>query len=187
MNFRVPLETEVWGLAERLPASQGLCFWELVALSLMLRILGSEHCNSAEDCGVVGGNTMCFVEKLTFRKNTSPPPSGSKNGLSKKAVGVGGNLSSGGKAFLLPTCIRTMTEILCCSYLLDITPCSLLKGSRRFGGKCRLSFQGGRIRQATNYHGAESKLRCWFLACLIRSSETSVHFQRTTWPHTQKT
>jgi hypothetical protein len=35
-------------------------------------------------------------------------------------------------------------------YLLDITPCSQLKWNRRFGGRCRLHFQGARIREARN-------------------------------------
>jgi hypothetical protein len=34
----------------------------------------------------------------------------------------------------------------------DITQCSPLKVNRRFGGTCRLHFQGRRISQARNQH-----------------------------------
>jgi hypothetical protein len=74
----------------------------------------------------------------------------------------------------------------------NITPCSLLKVNRRFGGTCRLHLQGRRISQARNQCEAEL---CLLLSCLAYSSSlkmcfrnvakcssgTSVDFQRTTW------
>jgi hypothetical protein len=43
------------------------------------------------------------------------------------------------------------------SVIWDITPCSLLKVSRRFRGTCCLHLQGQRITQARNHHEAGSK------------------------------
>jgi hypothetical protein len=72
----------------------------------------------------------------------------------------------------------------------DITPCSLLKVNRRFGGKRRLHLQGRRISQARNQRESswQSELSRWF--CLFYystvkmeatcSSKTSVDSQRNT-------
>jgi hypothetical protein len=70
----------------------------------------------------------------------------------------------------------------------DITPCSPLKVNRRFGGTYCLRLQGRRLSRARNQLcSAFHLLSHRFLACLIFrkieatcSSETSVHFQRTT-------
>jgi hypothetical protein len=43
------------------------------------------------------------------------------------------------------------------SFFWDITPCSLLKVNRRFGGKCHLHLQGRRISQERNRHEEGSK------------------------------
>jgi hypothetical protein len=50
----------------------------------------------------------------------------------------------------------------------DITPCSLLKVSRRFGGPYRLHLQGRKISREENLHEAGAKqssarhiLSCW--------------------------
>jgi hypothetical protein len=43
------------------------------------------------------------------------------------------------------------------SIFLDVTPCSLLKASRRFGGTFRLCLQGERISKGRNQNEAGSK------------------------------
>jgi ferredoxin-thioredoxin reductase catalytic subunit len=48
----------------------------------------------------------------------------------------------------------------------DITPCSLLKINRRFGGTC-LHLQGRRISHARNQRESRWQISCWFLASLI--------------------
>jgi hypothetical protein len=64
----------------------------------------------------------------------------------------------------------------------DITRCSPLEVSRRFGGTCRLHLQGRRISQARNQREAGGKqikmVETW-------SSKTSADFQRTTWGYTR--
>jgi hypothetical protein len=57
----------------------------------------------------------------------------------------------------------------------DITPCSPLKFNRRLGGKRRLQHQG-RISRAINQRESRPQAE----QAEICSSETSVHFQRTT-------
>jgi hypothetical protein len=62
----------------------------------------------------------------------------------------------------------------------DITPCSPLKVNPLFGGTCSLHFQGQIISQARSQI-CLIPASYWFLAWIIlRSSETSVDFQRTT-------
>jgi hypothetical protein len=47
--------------------------------------------------------------------------------------------------------------VIAISILWDITPCSLLKVYRRFGGACGLHLQGRNISQARNQHKAGGK------------------------------
>jgi hypothetical protein len=71
----------------------------------------------------------------------------------------------------------------------DMTPCSLLRFNRRFGGTYRLHLQGRR----NKFSNACCLLACWFLLKFffrpwrwmkaICSSETSVETQRTTRRH----
>jgi hypothetical protein len=72
----------------------------------------------------------------------------------------------------------------------DMTPCSALSGTRRFGGTYRLHLQDRRIVQQSSEQASGT---CWLAALLnysttlkmeaIRSSETSGTTQRTTRRH----
>jgi hypothetical protein len=68
--------------------------------------------------------------------------------------------------------------------LWDITPCSPLEVSRRFGGTYRLYLQGRRISRARNQSEAGRKLWSVYSLTLkmegIYSAETTFDFQRTT-------
>jgi hypothetical protein len=61
----------------------------------------------------------------------------------------------------------------------DITPCSALKVNRRFGGTCRLHFQGRRIGRVRNQRGSKWQASTLKMG-LICPTETSADFQRTT-------
>jgi hypothetical protein len=61
----------------------------------------------------------------------------------------------------------------------DITPCSPVKMSQRFGGTCYLNLQGRRISHARNQRKAGSRSQLHKIKALC-SIETSVDFQRTT-------
>jgi hypothetical protein len=76
----------------------------------------------------------------------------------------------------------------------DITPCSLLKVGRRFGGTCGLHLHDRRTNRARNEREASLFTTCFTLvSCLDYSStlnndatctsEMSVDFQWTTWPY----
>jgi hypothetical protein len=79
--------------------------------------------------------------------------------------------------------LRTFV-ILKNSIFWDVTPCSMLKVNRRFGGICSFHFHGRRIHQARNKHEAVNKQR----VCLAYYStlkmeeayypESSVNFQQ---------
>jgi hypothetical protein len=81
--------------------------------------------------------------------------------------------------------IRFLTSVVIKSYTFcKIVPCSPLKVNRRFGRTCHLHFQGRRISQERNQREAgnmQVSSACYVPDVLWCSSETSVHFQRTTW------
>jgi hypothetical protein len=93
---------------------------------------------------------------------------------------------------VLPVLIRRkISKMLKSTIFCDITPCSPLKVNRRFGGTYRLNLQGRRMSRARNQRESRYKAGAFTLVSCstyystlkmeaIRSSETSVDFQRTT-------
>jgi hypothetical protein len=83
--------------------------------------------------------------------------------------------------------IEVLTAVVMKSTIFwDITPCSLLKVNRRFGGTYRLHLQGRRTSRASNLPPAFTLVSCSVHSSTLKmeaicSSETSIDFQRTTW------
>jgi hypothetical protein len=108
-----------------------------------------------------------------FHALAALPPGNSLQG-SKRGNNV---LGSNHQASISPVqfVIHLKTTIFC-----DITPCSLLKVNRRFGGICRLQLQGRRISRARSQsesrltfkglHGVISQKRVLFITTALRTS-----------------
>jgi hypothetical protein len=60
----------------------------------MICSISGSHCGDYEEHGLVGYNAVSFGEGLTFRRNISPPSSGSKSKLSKKPAEANGKLTT---------------------------------------------------------------------------------------------
>jgi hypothetical protein len=77
-----------------------------------------------------------------------------------------GNISRSRPGVGTTSLTASLTTILQCplksSISWDITPCSPLKVNRRFGGTCRLHFQGRSISQARNQREAGHKQSLFF-------------------------
>jgi hypothetical protein len=73
---------------------------------------------------------------------------------------------------------EVLTAVVIKNYIFwDITPCSLLKVNRCFGGTCRLHLQRRKISQPRNQHEASSKQN-WFLTWFIFDPEYGDTFLR---------